>query len=300
MDEDFLDVTNSSKKTGLILFFVILIIALLGYFFVFRNFHFSARNIDVELGSTLSTDINDYLSKKVTNKSAYTLDLRGVNPNEVGDYKYTITYNRRVKTGKIKVEDTTAPEFTLQELVIEEGSEYFLGDLLTTCEDLSKPCLVTLKNTKDDAKLAQKGEYNIPIVVQDVYGNKKLGNASIKVVGKGEYTDPRTQDLEYASSSKEVKDIESHIYHKLEKAIDSSSEEARDMAGIVGTVDLENYVKVNFEGYRLVDSELIELYNKSKFVIGYAIEIKITNGTERTVYVEKDKIPTETQTQPEQ
>ena len=59
--------------------------------------------------------------------------------------------NKNKQTGKIKVVDTKAPEFTLKEnYQIEENDEdFFIGDVIESCTDLSLPCLVTFKNEKD-------------------------------------------------------------------------------------------------------------------------------------------------------
>ena len=158
MDQDFLDVTENSKKTGFIFVLFVIIIGVLGYFVVFKQVYFSVKNVKLELGEELSENINDYLSKKVIDTSDYKIDISKVKPDEIGEYSYSITYNKIVKKGKVKVVDTVAPTFTLKEMIIEKGStDYFLGDFLETCEDASKPCLVTLKNEKDEEKFGIRG-----------------------------------------------------------------------------------------------------------------------------------------------
>lgn len=292
MDEDFLDVTSGNKHIGIIFLLIIVVFAAFGYFFVFKKIYFSARTVEVELGEVLSEDVKDYLSKKVVNDYEYKLDLSKVNKDEVGEYTYTITHNKTRKKGKIKVIDSKAPTFTLQELVCEEGSlDVFLGDFLETCEDASKPCLVTLKNKKDDAKFNEVGTHSIEIEVADLYGNKKGATATLKVVKKGEYVDSKSLDLEYHSNSKEQEPFKGLIYEKLDKALNKESEAARDAMSIVSTVDLESYVKENYPGYRLVDSEIIVLYNKYDYVIGYSIMLTINNGNDSTIYVDKNKVP---------
>lgn len=291
MDEDFLDVTQKSNSSGIIFLFIVVVIAVLGYFLVFKKVYFSAKTVKVELGSTLETDVQKYLSKEVKNKEDYKLNLSSVNTNEVGEYSYTITYNKTSKKGKIKVVDTTPPEFTLETMTIEEGNEdYYLGDVLSSCIELSKPCLVSLKKKSDEEKLKTAGTYNIDITVEDIYGNKKDAVATIVVVPEGQYVDPRTQDLEYASNSQKTNTFDGTIYEKLETAISPSDESARDKLSDISTIDLESYVNANYPGYKLTSSEIIELYNKSSYIIGYAIELKISNGTEKTVYVDKAKV----------
>ncbi len=62
----------------------------------------------------------------------------------------------------------------------------------------------------------------------------------------------------------------------------------------ISLIDLNQYVKTNYEGYRLVESEIIELYNKHGYVIGYSVELKISGEKEKIVYVDKEKVPADT------
>lgn len=292
MDEDFLDVTENSKKVWIFFIFIVVLIVILGYFLIFRKFNFGAKTVQLEYGSTLSENVEDYLTKKVVNPKDYKLNTSNVNPNEIGSYTYTITYNNITKKGTVNVEDTTPPDFTLQEFIVEEGSEtYYLGDFLATCEDVSKPCLVSLKNEKDESLFNKVGTHTIDIVVTDLYGNKKEGQATLKVVEKGSYVNPKTTDLEIASNSREDSSFKGTVYKKLEKALEPNSDAADDVMSEISAIDLEQYIITNYAGYRLVSSEIIELYNKSSYVVGYSIEATISNGTEKVIYIEESKVP---------
>ncbi len=292
MDEDFKDVTENSKKMVIIFVMIIIIFALLGYFFIFKKYHFAVRNLEHELGENLSQNVEDYITGTSVKAKNYKLDLSGVNKDEVGEYTYKITYNKSTKKGKIKVVDKTAPKYELQDLVIEEGNEdYYLGDFLLECIDMSKPCLVTLKNNNDEAKFKTPGTHQIKIVIKDLYGNKTDAVGTLKVVPKGTYVDPKSQDLEIASNSKEIENFTGLIYEKLDKALNKDSEEANAKMSEISTVDLEEYVRTNYKDSLLKSSEIIMLYNKSNYVVGYSIELIISeNGKEKVVYVEKSKI----------
>lgn len=287
MDEDFLDVNEQSHHIAVIFILVVIVVAIGGYFLVFKKTYFSLKTVEVEVGNTLSENVDDYLKSRPGSIDDYKLDTSAVKTGEVGEYTFTITYKKSTKKGKVKVVDTTPPEFTTKELVIEEGnSDYYLGDLLETCTDASKPCLVSLKNSSDEDKYKEVGTHTLEIEVADLYGNKKSGEATLKVVAKGEYVDPRTKDLVYASNSKKIENFNGTIYKKLDKALNPEAEEARDEISRLSTIDLDRYVQENHTGYKLVSSEIIELYNKSSFVIGYSIVLTISNGKERTVYVD--------------
>jgi len=287
MDEDFLDVTQSSKKVVVVFILVIFIIGVLGYFFVFKKFYFSLKTVKHELGTTLSENVEDYLGQSVKDSSLYKLDISNVNKDEVGEYTYTVTYKKSKKKGKVVVRDTTPPEFTLNEMVIEEGTvDYYLGDFLESCDDLSTPCLVELKDSKDESQFGIVGNHSIDILVKDLYGNKKSATGSLKVVSKGTYVDPKSQDLEYVKNSLEIENFKGEIYEKLEKAINKDSDAARDKMSEISTIDLEEYVKSKYEGSSIKTSEIIELYNKYDYVIGYSIRLTLDDG--RTVYVTKE------------
>lgn len=298
MDEDFLDVTNGNKKTIILFVLIVLILIVCGYFFVFKKFYFSAKTVELELGDELSYNVEDYLSKSVSSTRGYKLDLSLVKPNEVGKYTYTITYNKIVRKGKVIVEDTTAPTYTLKELVVEQGNDnFYLGEFLDTCEDPSAPCLVELKNSKDLEKVKSPGEYTVDIVVKDLYGNKSSAEANLKVVEQGKYVDPKSEDLEYASNSLEIKDFKGDVYKKLDKALNPNTDEARDMMINISALDLEKYAKDKYD-MTIKSSEIIELYNKSGYVIGYSIQLTLSN--DKKVYVKAGSIDEEDASQEEE
>lgn len=291
MEEDFLDVTEGSKKIGIILTLFIIVIIVLGYFFIYKNFRFDLRTIEVELGDTLSDNVEDYLKGKVQNPHAYKLNLSDVKVDEPGTYTYTVTYNKIKKKGKIKISDTTPPEFTTRDITIEKGAEdFYLGSFLETCEDVSKPCLVTLKNDKDEKYLNEIGTHKLDIVISDLYGNKVDARVNLTVVEAGSIVDEKAKDLEYASNSKDLDSIEEKMYISLEVALAPKSEDANTEISNISKIDLEKYVSTNYEGYKLAGSEIIEVYNKHSYIIGYIIELKITNGTEKIVYVDRSKV----------
>ncbi|HBA37230.1 MAG TPA: hypothetical protein DCY94_00775 [Firmicutes bacterium] len=289
MDDDFLDVTENSHKIGIIFILVIIVILVCGYFFVFKKFYFSVKNIEVELGEKLSMDVKDYLSKSIKDTHEFKLDISQVNSLEVGSYNYTITHNGQIRKGKIKIVDTTAPVFTLRELSIEEGTEdFYLGSFLATCEDYSTPCIVTFKNSKDEEKLAKVGKHNIEIEVADTFGNKKKATAVLNVVKAGTIVEEGATDLEYASNSLNIEDFKGTVYKKLEKGILSGSEDECDIVSEISTVDLEKYVNINYPGNAIKESTIIKLYNKNSYTIGFSIQVKLSNG--ETIYIDPTKI----------
>lgn len=291
MDEDFLDVTESSKKVGIFFVLIIILFIAAGYFFVFKKVHFSTKAVEVELGSSLPDKIEDYITTDV-DLDEFDLDVSKVNLNEVGEYTYTIKHDKTVKKGIVKVVDTTPPEFTLKKVQIEEGVEdFYFGEFLDTCEDFSKPCLVTLKNTKDEEKIEKIGEYTVDIEVADIYGNKRAAKAELSVVKKGTLVDEKAKDLEYDSNSEGIENFSGTIYEKWDMALLEESDELSDRMASASSIDLDKYISTNYEGKKLNEVKIIKLYNKSKYVIGLSIQITLSDNT--VVYVEKNKVPVE-------
>lgn len=63
------------------------------------------KTLNLEIGSALSTDIQNYISETLTEevKENVKLDLANVNTAQAGNYQYTITYNNRLYTGTITI-----------------------------------------------------------------------------------------------------------------------------------------------------------------------------------------------------
>ena len=220
MDEDFLDVTTSTSK--LTYFFVILVfivIAGLGYYFIFVRNNFTLRERTVEAGEKLNTKVSYYVRGKGINSNKVKLNLSKVNTNKVGKYKYTASYYGKVKTSYISVEDTKAPVFKTKELSVEEGdTSFYLGDFLTKCDDASKPCLVNYKNKRDEDKVNKVGTYKITIVVSDVYNNEKTAKVTLNVVEPGtleksdtKYDEVTEESTEESSSDNQNSDDQEQI-----------------------------------------------------------------------------------------
>ena len=289
MDEDFLDVTSSGNKLiALVLILIVVGFSVFGYFFVFQKFHFALKTVNYEIGEEISQDVNTYLKKSVIDTSGYKLDLSRVKNTEVGTYSYKVTYNNRTKKGVINVKDTTPPEFTVKELKVEVGDDnFYLGNALETCEDASMPCLVSFKNDADESKLNTPGTYEITILVADLYNNHKETNIRLTVVPEGELKTSENTDLEFAKSSSETPNFNGEYYIKLEKALEDESEEVEDLIEEISTDMVDEYVKNNYSGYTVKNTEIVKMYNKDGYVIGIVVKVTISDGSEKIIYMTK-------------
>lgn len=289
MDADFLDVKKDSKLPALIFFLIIIVLGVAGYFLVFKKTYFNTKTVEVELNGKLSTDVFDYVTGSSTNAKDYILDLKGIDTSTIGTYTYKVTYKKVTKKGKVEVADRTAPTFTLQTYRTEENDKnFFLGNVLSTCEDAFKPCIVTFKNKKDADKMNTPGEYELPIYVADIYGNKKEATANIIILKEGTLEDEKKNDLEYSHASTEIENFNNQYYQKLEKGMEPDTEETSGIVTTISAIPWDKYVELNYENCTFKDAQIIEIYNKSDYLIGIAIRLTvIENGQTKQIFATK-------------
>ena len=233
------------------------------------------KNVTVEVGSKLSTNVNDYLKSGNRYASKYKLYLKNVNVNEVGKYTYRIRYNKHTKTGYINVVDTTSPKVTLDNNVtISTSDEFDPSIFVLKCEDYSLPCSVNLKNKNDLEKLNVVGEYNIDIVISDTKGNKT--DETVKVTITNEKTSSKmTDDLEYFTNSAN-EDLKHTMFIKLNSAISEESKEFEDLFLETSSTDFNEFVDNDIYSTRIITA-----YNKYGYVIGLQVEITFYDGTKK-------------------
>lgn len=95
-----------------------------------KNNEIRLKDIQLEIGNILSTDSHDYLinprdiEESIINKLR--LDTSSVNINQVGNYTYTITYNKKIYNGMVSIIPKALPNvdnITLNNLSFEVGQE---------------------------------------------------------------------------------------------------------------------------------------------------------------------------------
>lgn len=70
------------------------------------------KTLNLEVGTALSTDIQNYITETLTDevKQNIKLDLTNVNTAQAGNYQYTVTYNGRLYTGTITIYEPNKTE----------------------------------------------------------------------------------------------------------------------------------------------------------------------------------------------
>lgn len=151
------------------------------YYFFFNNpRNFEVKDIKIEYGSEIPSSVLNYINLTDISEPDYTLDLSNVK-KDIGTYNYTVSYGNTVKTGKITIDDTTAPVVTFKDnLKFEEGSTITKEMLVSECSDISE-CSYDLTSPIDTSKT---GEVEASITAIDNLGNKKDYPVNINIYEK--------------------------------------------------------------------------------------------------------------------
>ena len=295
-DELFLEETNPKKVKYGILATIIIIILVVGGVVAYSRFISirTKKRITFEVGTKISLKAKDYINNKRIKEEDLTLDIEDVEKDEnnvltkVGEYVFYIDYKGKTTKGKVIVQDTTAPTVKTEDLVIGVNEEYELDEFLSVCDDYSKPCTVTYKNESDESLSEKVGEYEVPITVADAYDNKT--SITAKLIVKEGYSREalRKGDLKIDHIDPVYDDFHDQLVLKYNEAVSEDEldddEKYNDLLELSADI-LENYLPAEYKGSTITDSEIIFVYNKYNYIVGFAFRVKINTG--KYVYLTK-------------
>lgn len=219
------------------------------YYFFFNNpRNFEVKDIKIEYGSEIPSSVLNYINLTDISEPDYTLDLSNVK-KDIGTYNYTVSYGNTVKTGKITIEDTTAPVVTFKDnLKFEEGSTITKEMLVGECSDISE-CSYDLTSPIDTSKT---GEVEASITAIDNLGNKKDYPVNINIYEKIVKIICNKNNLDMEKKIITVSEYEA--YFKSDKSLKKGK--YRDIVYIKGDTNYEtNKDSYKNNGYILDDSK---------------------------------------------
>lgn len=262
------------------LLFVFILGVIVGVFIYFKYKNtIQLKNIDVELGTSLPHDVNDYLKSGKRFANEYKLYLDGVDVNTIGKYSYKVKYNKHTKTGYINVVDTKEPEVNMDDSIeIGVNDEFDPNILINSCKDKSLPCTASLKNDSDYEKIKNIGTYNIDVKVSDTVGNYVIKKVTVVVSENGNMSNKVSNDLNYYTNSEKDDTIGHVLFVKLDKAINEDTLEYEGLIQETSTLDFSKYVEGDIDS-----TKLITAYNKYGYVIGLQVEVTFTNGQKKLI-----------------
>ena len=186
-------ISEEEKKSQNITSLIALVaLCILGAFAYYYKNHktendFTTLAVTVELGDKLPIRTNQYVKPGIgntVNEMKYHLNTSEVKIDEVGEYEFTVTFNGITKTGTINIVDTTAPQLTVKDLTITEGTDYAAETFVDNCKDLSG-CSFSFEDPNTTTKYNTAGVYEVYIVATDPYGNKEMKKAKLTIEEKG-------------------------------------------------------------------------------------------------------------------
>lgn len=219
------------------------------YYFFFNNpRNFEVKDIKIEYGSEIPSSVLNYINLTDISEPDYTLDLSNVK-KDIGTYNYTVSYGNTVKTGKITIEDTKAPEITFKDnLEFEEESTITKEMLVSECSDISE-CSYDLTSPIDTSKT---GEVEASITATDNLGNKKDYPVNINIYEKIIKIICNKNNLDMEKKIITVSEYEA--YFKSDKSLKKGK--YRDIVSIIGDTNYEtNKDSYKSNGYILDDSK---------------------------------------------
>ncbi len=183
---------KSSKSQNLIsLTSIIVIIGLVAFYFYYKavpkDSDFQPLHVYVELGEKLPIRMNQYVKPGIgTNidEMAYSLDTSSVILDKIGDYEFTITHNNIAKKGIITIQDKTAPELEVRDVIIEQGTTFDASMFVTYCNDYSG-CNYSFEELNTQNKYTEPGTHIVYVVAEDAFNNKTVKQANLIILNKG-------------------------------------------------------------------------------------------------------------------
>ncbi len=209
---------NKKKKISKPLFVVIIILLIclvafgVYYFLKISSVKVTLKDVELNLGDTLSDNIDDYATISGGKKDSCSLVLPDVNSNEIGEYDYKIVCDNKTFTGKITINDIEAPYVLLKPVYVEMNSTIDANDFVEKCEDISE-CNVSFENSDivEGYLTSAGGPYKVKLVVSDKYNNSVNIEGELYVSGSEiryfTSCSSNTSELSNYNATKKVTDI---------------------------------------------------------------------------------------------
>ena len=191
-----LEEEKQPKKKGnnKILFIIIILIVLaaigFGTFYVLKytdllskneGVTITTKNIELNVGDSLTNDIKDFATISGTSSSNCTLNTLDVDVSNAGTYEYTVTCGKITKTGQVIVTKNKEIEIATKKVykVKDEQLSTNINDYATISGTDIKNCTLDT----EDVDITQAGTYNYKITCDSVEGTGELVILEYKIKG---------------------------------------------------------------------------------------------------------------------
>lgn len=182
---------KKKKKTKIKLILLIFLIFIGIVLFLLRDEDLKLKKITIELGETISKDINYYLliNIKKNKIDSYKLDVSNVllednKTIKTGEYEYKIIYKDKEYINKIIVKDTIKPELILNNVIVTEGEEVNIDMFINICNDING-CKYKYKDEEYINSIINKvGKYDVEIIGYDDSNNQVINKTTLEIIEK--------------------------------------------------------------------------------------------------------------------
>lgn len=171
---------------GVILGIILIAVVIIIWPKVFQK----TQEFHMELGESLTTDINDYVRGDEKLIAAASLDISGVDQTKAGDYEATVTYTlflfnkEKTYTYLVSIVDTIAPsvEVVAAPFYVGQGQHYAPSDFITKCEDASNDVTLYLVGEPSNIVTSNTlGTFEFQIGAKDPSDNETIVTVTVEV-----------------------------------------------------------------------------------------------------------------------
>ena len=184
---------KAKKKKNKLIFVIIivLLIAAVGVgVYIFLNVSnkpakvsVTPKEVTIEVGGEVSTNIQDYATFTGMNGSTCTLDTSAITDTSVlnAEYAFHITCGTATYDGTAKIVDTVAPSAVPKDVTAQINGQINPGDFISSCTDATE-CSYAFSDVEAvNGYLTSVGEHSVDIIVKDEAGNTSTVSATLIV-----------------------------------------------------------------------------------------------------------------------
>ena len=187
------DDPKPKKKTNKLIFVIIivLLIAAVGVgVYIFLNMSnkpasvsVTPKEVKIEVGSEVSTNILDYATFNGVNSANCSLDTSNITDTSVlgNEYTFSITCGTSAYRGTATIVDTTLPSAVPKDVTVQVNGEVSPQNFISSCTDATDCSYAFSDPEAVNGYLAKAGEYTVEITVTDEAGNTSAVSATLIV-----------------------------------------------------------------------------------------------------------------------
>ncbi len=132
------------------------------------------KDVEIEAGSEVSTNIQDYATFTGVNSANCSLDVSNITDTSVvgAQYAFNITCGANTYNGTAVVVDNEAPVVVLKEVLVQVGGSVSPQDFIDTCTDASECSYAFSDEETVNGYLQSAGNYHVELIARDEAGNE--------------------------------------------------------------------------------------------------------------------------------